>query len=182
MGQFLSLELSEYQGILSQFMGTEKQINTASRRAVSKVIDFSATQIGRRIAADEMVPVRTLMSGGSAKRGQRIFKNKPKPGSTGGSVWVGYNPIRASYLGALAQQRSGARAGRHFFPGSFVATMPSGHRSVFIRKGKSSLPIREQSHALSSAHPVVDEVQAKAHQRLIDILQHEIEYEVKRGT
>lgn len=182
MGGLLSVELSEHQGILSTIGGTEKQINTASRRSVSKVVDFAATHIGRGIAVKDQVPVSTLRKGGSAGRGQRIFKTKPRGDKTSGSVWVGYNPIRAAYLGVLAQQQTGAKAGKHFFDRSFVATMPSGHRSVFIRMGKTSLPIREQSHPITSAQQVVDSVQERATQRLIDIFQHELSYEVNRGA
>ncbi|MEW8253769.1 MAG: phage tail protein [Candidatus Thiodiazotropha taylori] len=182
MGGLLSVDLSEYQGILNTIGGAEKQINTASRRSVSKVVDFAATHIGRGIAAEEQVPVSTLRKGGSARRGQRIFKSKPRRDKTSGSVWVGYNPIRAAYLGALTQQKAGAKSGKHFFDRSFVATMPSGHRSVFIRRGKTSLPIREQSHPITSAQRVVDSVQDRTTQRLIDIFQHELSYEVSRGA
>jgi hypothetical protein len=181
MGDLLSLQLDEYQGLLASIAATPKQIDTASRRAISKLVDYSATHIGRELAAQERVPVSTLMRGGSARRGQRIYKSKPYGGKNAGSVWVGYNPIRAAYLGRLAQQRAGAKAGQHFFPRSFVATMPSGHRSVFIRQGKTALPIREQSHSLTGAQLIVDSVQSRAHQRLIDILRHELEYEVNRG-
>ncbi|MCU7839778.1 MAG: phage tail protein [Candidatus Thiodiazotropha sp. (ex Troendleina suluensis)] len=177
MGQLLSLSLDEYHGILESIAGTEKQINTASRRAISKVVEWSATQIGRQIAVQEQVPPGILKSGGS-RRGQRIFKSKPYGEKTSGSVWVGFNPIRAGYLGALSQQKVGAKAGRHFFLGGFVATMPSGHGSVFMRSGKTSLPIREQSHPLASAQNIVDRVQERSHQRLIDILEHELDYEV----
>jgi hypothetical protein len=181
MGELLSLKLDEYQGVLGSIAAAPKQIDTASRRAISKVVDYSATHVGRELAALEQVPVNTLMRGGSSRRGQRIYKSKPYGGKHAGSVWVGYNPIRAAYLGRLAQLRAGARAGKHFFHKSFLATMPSGHQSVFIRMGKNSLPIREQSHPLTGAQHVVDSVQQRAHQRLIDILQHELEYEVSRG-
>jgi|SRR5581483_5356549 len=35
------------------------------------------------------------------------------------------------------------QGGRKVFPNAFIATMKSGHRGVFIRKGKSRLPIKE---------------------------------------
>lgn len=36
------------------------------------------------------------------------------------------------------------REGRSQIPGAFIATMPSGHKGVFLRRGKRSLPIDEQ--------------------------------------
>lgn len=52
--------------------------------------------------------------------------------------------IPAHKLGKLRQTATGARAGKFSYEGAFVATMPStGHESVFKRKRKNRLPIRE---------------------------------------
>ena len=56
----------------------------------------------------------------------------------GGRVFVGLFRLEASqtHLGQLTQEKDGARGGRHFFPGAFVATMPSGFVGIFKRTGK----------------------------------------------
>lgn len=52
--------------------------------------------------------------------------------------------IPARELGGLRQTAKGAKAGKFFYEGGFVSTMPStGQTSIFKRKGKSRLPIRE---------------------------------------
>lgn len=52
--------------------------------------------------------------------------------------------IPARKLGRLRQTATGAKAGKFFYEGAFVATMPStGHESIFRRKRKRRLPIQE---------------------------------------
>ena len=48
-------------------------------------------------------------------------------------VWLGGNRIAARYGGRLRNTKGGAFAGKHFFAGSYVATMKSGYRSIFHR-------------------------------------------------
>lgn len=73
------------------------------------------------------------------------------------SIMFRTNPfkLRASLLGLVAGIRisrfsgtaretgTGAKKGKRFFEGGFIATMPSGHTSIFQRKGRPRLPIKE---------------------------------------
>lgn len=52
--------------------------------------------------------------------------------------------VAAGKLGTPRQQAKGARVKRHFFPGAFVATMPSGYKGIFQRRGTKRLPIEEK--------------------------------------
>ena len=52
------------------------------------------------------------------------------------TLWLGGNTIAAKYGGRLYQTEKGAGAGKHFFKGSFIATMKTGYRSIFHRVNK----------------------------------------------
>ena len=69
---------------------------------------------------------------------QQAIKNRylsDPPGPNGLRVWVGTNPLPLAVLGEPKQTKRDVRVGRRNFPGAFVATMKSGHRGVFIRRG-----------------------------------------------
>lgn len=55
-----------------------------------------------------------------------------------GRVFVGlFRPeASAANLLTLSQEADGARGGKHFFKGAFVATMPNGFVGIFRRNGK----------------------------------------------
>ncbi|NSX83905.1 phage tail protein, partial [Wolbachia endosymbiont of Atemnus politus] len=56
--------------------------------------------------------------------------------------------VKAGKLGKMRQTKIGARAGKHMFKGAFVATMRGGHKGIFTRMGKKSLPIEEEEFDL----------------------------------
>jgi hypothetical protein len=59
-------------------------------------------------------------------------------------VFTVLSDLKASDLGTIRQQKTGAKAGRYTFPGAFRATMPGGHESAWKRTGPKRFPIREQ--------------------------------------
>lgn len=60
-------------------------------------------------------------------------------GPNGLRVWVGTNPLPVAVLGKPRQYKTKAKAGqKHDFPRAFVATMKSGHRSIFMRRTSSA--------------------------------------------
>lgn len=68
---------------------------------------------------------------------ERAFKTRyiSDPASPNGlRVWVGTNPLPVAVLGLIRQEKTGARAGKKDYPRAFVATMPTGHRSIFMRR------------------------------------------------
>ena len=75
-----------------------------------------------------------------------------------GVVWLGLRDVAAAYLGRLEQTPAGAKAGAFFFPGGFVATMKSRHKSIFLRRGPDRLPIDEQNQEISVGHEVMQDV------------------------
>lgn len=155
-------------------------------RAVRKVTRSASSQAARDVAQRSRVPARALTKGGSGGKGRRIYTRLPtaKPirgdvdRDTSASIWLGHNPIPASRLGAMRQQRSGARAGRHTFYGAFLASMPSGYVSIFKRRGKRRLPIDEQAAPLEVAEAVMREIERTNRGRLRAVLLQEFNYEL----
>lgn len=59
---------------------------------------------------------------------------------SGASVPLTAYPVRQTKKGVSVEVNRGKRT---LVKGAFIATMASGHRGVFMRKGKARLPIRE---------------------------------------
>lgn len=164
--------------VAAEFTALPEEIDRASRRAVRKAVSWIETHVARGISQAHSVPLKSIkihrMRASVTQRGDDALH---------GFVWIGISPVKASYLGALRQQRAGARSGKHFFERAFVATMKSGHRGIYKRSGKARLPIDEQSLPLDQAEQVVDAVHAQVPQRLTDLLAQEMNYETRvRGA
>lgn len=127
----------------------EKHATMAAFRALNKTARWLRTQATREVSQktaiqQKLIRERLRLLRASRRNLQaRIFSDK--------------HYIRASDLGRVKQTAKGARAGKHFFEGAFVATMnsSSGRQSIYRRKGKERFPVREmgyyfRSHYLSA--------------------------------
>lgn len=176
---FLTITSSALAQVPNFLNATERQLERATLRAVRKVARSSATQASREIAAAHDLPVSLLR-----RRGQRWtrvhIKQERADGDAGPSalVWIGTNPIKAGYLGALRQRKDGARVRRHFFAGAFVSRMQNGHRGIFIRREKTRLPIDEQTVTLDRAAGIVRKLQGAIPSRLSSVFKQELNYEL----
>ena len=134
----------------------------AATRAQNKTLRWARAQAASRLAKINNVPSRAI-------RG-RVRSFPANPAKPYALLWLGVWPLSPSAGGNMSQTRSGARAGRNVFPGSFVATMPDGNTSIFdrARNGQrrtagrpatspANLPIVQQSIYLEGQ----DEVQAQ---------------------
>lgn len=187
MPDLIRIDAEEIQQVLGNLDRLGRVGRNALLRAVRKTTDFAASQVGRRVASANRVPVRALTAKG---RGQRIFKSRASGGRTSGYVWVGFNPLPVSRIGVPKKTRDGTRVGKHRFPGSFIATMPSGYKSSFRRGDKArvkkannlfgitSLPIEEDAIALNEAEGAVREVGVLARARLRQLAAQELNFEL----
>lgn len=181
MSDFVSLSIDDYRAVLSGLSGTEKQVDRASIAAVNGVLAEYKGVLAKAIAVAEAVPLKALLRGGTHGKGKRVYTTKAKSGKPVASIWIGYNPVHAAYLGRLAQNKQGARAGQHFFPGSFIATMRSGHRSVFHRVSSDKKSrIKEDAHELLRAEGVVAGERARMSARLADLFSDRLDQELSR--
>ena len=72
--------------------------------------------------------------------------------------------------------------GRNLVKGAFLATMRSGHRGVFVRKGKARLPIAEKRaiSIMGMWQDVIDAVSAEAQPYLEARLRYHVSKELER--
>ena len=148
----------------------------AGNRAVSKTARWAVTHGLRGIVQAEGIPVSRLR-----RRRRAAIRIKRVFGAARGTVWFGIRPVPAALAGKPRQLKKGAKAGRSFYEGSFVATMPSGHTGIFDRKGQARLPITEVMMALTKAPAVLRDVQRQIPDRLQVVLVQELNFEMRRG-
>lgn len=127
-------------GVISDFIlrqnVAEKHTEMAAFRALNKTARWLRTKTIRSVSQQtglqqKLIRERLQMLKASRKQLKAHLVSKDA-----------YIP--AHKLGRLKQTATGARAGKFDYEGAFVATMPStGHESVFKRKRKSRLPLRE---------------------------------------
>lgn len=92
----------------------------------------------------------------------------------------GPEPSRGRGRGVTA----GVRGGRTLYPRAFIATMSSGHRGVFLRKGTARLPIAEL-HGPSLPHVFAKYFavgQARGEEALITNVQHELRFALSQAS
>jgi len=133
-----------------------KTVLRAQRSAVSTTTTWARKRLQSRVIAKTGIPSRVF----------RRFRIKSKRKRETGVVWFGVNPIKAGYVGKVSQDVGGAFAGDYYFEKGFVASMRSGHRSIFKRKGKSRLPIVEQVVDIQAGVDLAEEVAREAQQQL----------------
>lgn len=167
----IRVELEGLEDLSRKLRATPDQANRAAKRAISKTVRWAEGQGARAIAREHKLAVRGF-------RERRIFRSLPQGKVLQGSVWFGLNPIKAAYIGRLRQTRKGAYAGQHFFDRAFVATMDSGHRGIYMRRGKKRIPLIEQQVRLSLAEDIVQDIADRTPQRLSDVLRQELNYEL----
>jgi len=123
----IKISVTDLDGNLAQYNAAPDLLNRAARSAVKAVARKAEREIERQISSETDIP-RKLWSV------FRVKTAKNMPLGTG-LVWLGYNPVKASYLGQLKQEDWGARARSYLFPGSFLARLWTGHLGIFRREG-----------------------------------------------
>lgn len=125
----------------------------AEKSSVQQTATFVKNELNSRMATKTGIPGRVF----------RRFRVKSKNIGDGKVVWLGLNKVKASYVGRLKQDVSGAFAGQYFFAGGFVATMKSGHTGIFKNRGNQ---LDEQYVNINLGFQVASEVSAEAQQKL----------------
>lgn len=148
----IRLEASELERFLES---APRKVFAAQRSAIQTTLTFADKEMKKRMAAATGLP-------------SSVFKKirvRKRTNSTGGSIWLGYNPVQAAYVGKLRQDDGGAWAGRYYFEGGIVAKMRSGHTSIFKRgigKRTGRPTLIEQTVGLPQAEAIAVQVDALA--------------------
>jgi len=112
-----------------------------ARRAINRVVDSAATDLKRK-TSEQIALKKGEIAKGISKR-KASFANL-----TGSIATTAYRPGIIKFPGTK-QKRAGVSyrisrdEGRKILEHGFLATMPSGHRGAFLRRGPGRLPIGE---------------------------------------
>ena len=154
---------------------SERQIKTAAVRALNKTARWMRTHVARNTAQSLNVRV------GAIRKDLILLRARASHPQSGVAKGSKAGVIKVTELGSPRQNRLGTRVGKRQFDGAFIATMPTGHRGVFRRKGKSRLPIQEVQLVTTGRIAEVMEALAEkqAMSRFEHLFEHELRYALK---
>lgn len=143
----IQIRLGNEAGVTQTLGHTPAIIDRAARSSVLATARRFERALERRIVQELDIPRSAIWRStkySRAKPRHDWVRVKSRRVRETGLVWVGYNPIKAGYVGEatpsswgrLKQFDWGASARSYLFPGAFRARMKSGHRSLFMRRGQ----------------------------------------------
>jgi thymidine phosphorylase len=162
----------------------EKEIPKAVARALNKVGKPTATEVGRKVSAQEKLPVRTVAK-------QMYFNPATAKTMTASvkSYTRGINVIRLLSKGVLAKKmgtgtnKRGVDVRGRSYPGAFInRTKKSGQALVFSRIGLGRTPLRVEridikKHLVEYQMPTL---KARHLARFAKEYQHELSYRLSK--
>jgi hypothetical protein len=123
--------------VIQNIDANKANVELAAVRALNKTALWVKAQAIREISKEKQIQQKLIR--------KRLKVIKASKSSIRALVTVGLYRTRAARLGTMRQTKIGAKAGKHMFKGAFIATMPTGHKGIFRRKGSTALPIEEVS-------------------------------------
>jgi hypothetical protein len=162
----INLNIDLDQKDLQRFLNAApRTIFNAQRSAIRTTTTF----------ADKLLKDRMALATGLPGKVFKKFRVVKRSSDSRGVIFLGMNPVKAAFAGKLTQEPGGASAGQYYWAGGFVATMRSGHVSIFKRKGSQRLPLVEQVVELPQAEAiagqVADETAAELQRRYLEKLE-----------
>lgn len=139
----------EMQAIAAEFRASERQINMAISRALSRTAGTM-----RRRTQQAVAKGLDLRRANTLRRRLRALRLRRRGSAQEIALWVGMNDMRITNLkGSPSQGSQGASFRGVSYPGSFVARGRGGRLSIFKRRASGRLPLIEQTY------PITDQVQ-----------------------
>lgn len=173
-----------------------KAAAAAQRRAINKTLRWLRTYIARAVSSKERIAV------GAVRQRLRAY---PINSRGQGKLWFGINPIESSRIGRARQNRSGVSvAGRryqgaffkkvygsqadiwirtgskHYDPSDYLETRQGKRRSGFINENDNRFPLAKAKVSLDDVRPIFDEWVKRADERLLEILEQEMNFELQK--
>lgn len=166
-GPVLRLEVDGIDELSRHFAHLPGVVAKAEYRAFKRTSDWAKSQGAKSMSRESRLTQKVLKARHRAQAYQ----------SDGfARVWFGVDPIKAVYTGKLKQQKRGIKVGKFTFKGAFVATMKSGHTGIFMRQGKSRLPIIEQFINVILPEEEFNRIAQESESKLLNQFHHELEY------
>lgn len=173
-----------------------KAAAAAQRRAINKTLRWLRTHIARAVSSKERIAVAAVR--------QRL-RAYPINGNGQGKLWFGINPIESSRIGRARQNRSGVSvAGRryqgaffkkvyggqadiwirtsskHFNATDYPETRQGKRRSGFVAENDNRFPLAKAKVSLDDVRPQFEQWVAKADERLLVVLEQELNFELQK--
>ncbi|MGY3171606.1 hypothetical protein ACVWYU_000980 [Pseudomonas sp. TE12234] len=177
-----------------------KAAAAAHRRAINKTLGWLRTHIARAVSRQERIAVAAVR--------QRLRSYPVTGGATSGKLWFGLNAIESSRIGRARQTGIGVSvagrryqgaflkkvygnkpdiwirtASKHFNPDDYPDSTVSargGASSGWIAENDSRFPLAKAKVSLEQARPHFDSWVRKADERLMEILQQELNFELQK--
>lgn len=174
-----------------------KAAAAAQRRAINKTIGWLRTHIARAVGKQERIAI-------SAVR-QRLRAYPTSGGAMRGKLWFGLNAIEASRTGRARQTGSGVSVAGRRYQGAFYKQVYGGsadiwirtaskhfnsddypeatqgrRRSGFVEEGNNRFPLAKAKVSLEQARPHFEAWIKRADERLLEILEQELSFELKK--
>lgn len=173
-----------------------KAFGLAERRAINKTLRWMRTHIVRAVSQQQRIAQTAVR--------QRL-RAYPVSGSGPGKLWFGINAIEASRAGRARQTRTGVSVAGRRYQGAFYKKVYGGTPDIWIRTGSkhfdaknypessfggrssgwvqengNRFPLAKAMLSLEGVRPHFDEWSRKAHGRLLEILEQELNYELQK--
>lgn len=178
---------------------TPKAIAKAQRRTINKTLRWLRTHVGRAVALQERIAVASVR--------QRL-RAYPVGSNGQGKLWFGLDPIAASRAGRARQTRTGVSVGGRRYQGAFFKNVYGGRPDIWIRTASkhfkesdypcsdvsggggpssgwiaehgSRFPLAKAMISLDDVKPHFESWTAKAHQRLLEVMNQELNFELQK--
>lgn len=176
-----------------------KAAHAAQRRAINKTLRWLRTHIARAVGQQQRIAIAAV------RQRLRAF---PVSGSGRGKLWFGINAIEASRAGRPRQTRTGVSVAGRKYEGAFFKTVyggkpdiwirtvsrhfdaddypdsevsgRGGHRSGWISENDSRFPLAKAKISLADVRPHFEEWTGRAHQRLVVVMEQELNFELQK--
>lgn len=174
-----------------------KAAAVAQRRAINKTLGWLRTHIARAVGKQERIAIGAVR--------QRLRAYPVSGGAMSGKLWFGVNAIEASRIGRARQSRTGVSvAGRryqgaffkqvygsspdiwirtsskHFNATDYPGSTQERRSSGFIAESDNRFPLAKAKVSLDQVRPHFDSWVKRADERLLEILEQELNFELQK--
>lgn len=177
-----------------------KAAAAAHRRAINKTLGWLRTHIARAVSRQERIAVAAVR--------QRLRSYPVSGGASSGKLWFGLNAIESSRIGRARQTVSGVSVAGRRYQGAFLKKVYGNKPDIWIRtaskhfnaddypdstvsagRGVSSgwvaengnrFPLAKAKVSLEQARPHFESWVQKADERLLEVLQQELNFELQK--
>ncbi|WP_350614709.1 hypothetical protein [Pseudomonas sp. HY7a-MNA-CIBAN-0227] len=174
-----------------------KAAAAAQRRAINKTLGWLRTHIARAVGKQERIAIGAVR--------QRLRAYPTSGGTMRGKLWFGLNAIEASRIGRARQTGTGVSvagrryqgafykkvygnsadvwirtASKHFNTEDYPEATQGRRRSGFVEENDNRFPLAKAKVSLEQARPHFDAWVKRADERLLEILEQELNFELQK--